>query len=950
MLLNVRSLNNKIYALTELLLEQAIDLCCVTETWLRDENEPVLADLKREGFNVISCPRANGKKGGGLAFISVAKSFTTRLLKSIQFKTFEILEVLVEGVNENIRFSIIYRTGYLNKDDRSLFFKELNSHLESIISRDNLNIILGDFNIRINNNDNLGMEFLEIMELKNFRQIINHSTHREGGLLDLVFLPLDFSVKNINVIEDKAISDHYPIQFDITLTTVQLPQYHEIKYRNISQINTECFKKDIKEVMRNLLIHSISNTDSLDSFLESINENLLTQINIHAPCTKKRLKITNHIVTNKNILEARRVKRRAENKYRKSRSERDKINLKNTRKNLVKIVERSRNKFFQDKFLKYKNNIKETYRIINQLLDKNNEKIFPSHNNEKDLAGRFAHFYKEKVEKIRTSLSSPKNNMFKDNSHITHLTKFKPVTEEDILTIITNLENKQSVLDPIPCSLFKLCKTELSPLFHKIINASFQLGFFPTHLKISNITPLLKSKRLDSELLNSYRPVNSLTIISKIYEKCALKQLMDHLRINNLYCKLQSAYRPNHSCETALMKIYDDVSKYLSPTTYVVIVFLDFSAAFDTIDHNILIKRLEYDYGIKDKALSWISSYLLNRYYRVKINNTISDPMSLSFGVPQGSILGPIFFSLYIPDIKKIAHSYNLDIHFYADDVQLYLKCNNNTDFTDLIKCLEEIQVWTNNNYLKLNQQKTKILALSSKSYKLNKIQQLEISGQIIKVENSVKNLGFVIDENLNMGQHIKQVCSHGYRMLKSLWKISKRLTDRNIRIQLVHSGILSKVDYCNSLYTFLPKTQTKHLQKLINSSVRFIFHITGKDRMEHITPRLQELHFLPIEYRVKFKICLMVYKSLNNKSPIYIQELIKLREPNQNTFLRIDKDKLILTYTAPAKQDYKNRSFSYAAPKLWNTLPYNIRDSQSVSVFKTNLKTFYFSQWKDES
>ena len=200
------------------------------------------------------------------------------------------------------------------------------------------------------------------------------------------------------------------------------------------------------------------------------------------------------------------------------------------------------------------------------------------------------------------------------------------------------------------------------------------------------------------------------------------------------------------------------------------------------------------------------------------------------------------------------------------------------------------------------------------------------------------------------MGQHIKQVCSHGYRMLKSLWKISKRLTDRNIRIQLVHSGILSKVDYCNSLYVFLPKTQTKHLQKLINSSVRFIFHITGKDRMEHITPRLQELHFLPIEYRVKFKICLMVYKSLNNKSPIYIQELIKLREPNLNTFLRIDKDKLILAYTAPAKQDYKNRSFSYAAPQLWNTLPYNIRDSQSVSVFKTNLKTFYFSQWKDES
>ena len=200
------------------------------------------------------------------------------------------------------------------------------------------------------------------------------------------------------------------------------------------------------------------------------------------------------------------------------------------------------------------------------------------------------------------------------------------------------------------------------------------------------------------------------------------------------------------------------------------------------------------------------------------------------------------------------------------------------------------------------------------------------------------------------MIQHIKQVCCQGYAMLRSLWKISKRLTNRNIRIQLVHSGILSRVDYCNSLYTFLPKKQTKQIQTLINSSVRFIFHITGKDRWEHITPRLQELHFLPMQYRVQFKICLMVFKSLNSKSPTYIQELIKLRKPIANRLLRTDNDKLLLEYTSPAKQDYRNRSFSYAAPHLWNKLPLEIRDSQSILTFKKHLKTFYFSLWQEET
>ena len=369
-------------------------------------------------------------------------------------------------------------------------------------------------------------------------------------------------------------------------------------------------------------------------------------------------------------------------------------------------------------------------------------------------------------------------------------------------------------------------------------------------------------------MLNSYRPVSNLTILSKLIEKCAFKQLTEHLENFNLHCKHQSAYRSGHSCETALMKIYDDVLGYISPTNYVILVFLDFSAAFDTIDHKILLNKLNYEYGINGTVLNWFSSYLSNRNYKVKINNVTSNQFPLNSGVPQGSILGPVLFAMYIKEVSNIALSYNVNVHFYADDVQLYMSCNKQTDFTNLINCIEKIKLWSDENFLKLNNEKTKIITLTSKSYKLEKIKQLKIMGELIQIDSRAKNLGFIFDENLTMCSQINQVCSQGYGILRNLWKISKKLTDKDLKTQLVHSGILSRVNYCSSMYKFLPYTQLKKLQKLINSATRFIFHITGKNRRNHITPYLQQLHFLPISYRIDFKICLIIYKCIHTNSP----------------------------------------------------------------------------------
>ena len=222
--------------------------------------------------------------------------------------------------------------------------------------------------------------------------------------------------------------------------------------------------------------------------------------------------------------------------------------------------------------------------------------------------------------------------------------------------------------------------------------------------------------------------------------------------------------------------------------------------------------------------------------------------------------------------------------------------------------------------------------------------------GETFKVESSVKSLGFILDKHLHMDKQINHICSVGYYMLRNLWKISKKVVDKSLRTQLVHSSILSRVNYCNALYTFLLKTQTKKLQKLINSSARFIFNITGPKRFEHITPYLKQLHFLPIDYRIEFKICLLIYKCLyNDNAPLYLTELINTKKPNKHWNLRTDLDRSLLAHNQIVKQKYKTRGFSHAAPIIWNVLPIEIRESVTINIFKNKLKTHFFNIWDNK-
>ena len=408
--------------------------------------------------------------------------------------------------------------------------------------------------------------------------------------------------------------------------------------------------------------------------------------------------------------------------------------------------------------------------------------------------------------------------------------------------------------------------------------------------------------------------------------------------------ELQSAYKKNFSCETALIKVYNDVLCCLDSSTGIIMVFLDLSAAFDTVDHDLMLTKLRNTYLIDGNTLNWFKSYLENRQSYVKIDDQLSRGKRSRSGLPQGTILGPVLFSMYIQDVHKIISSHGLQYHIYADDIQIYFKYSksSHSKFYNLKNCLSDIKKWADDNYLKFNESKTKFINIISEKSKLE-ITNLDCLDEDTVFVDVVKNLGVLMDHSLNFRFQINKVCRNGFATLSSLWRVSSRITNITTKIQIVHATIISQIDYCNSIYICLPNKEIKKLQRLMNGSVRFIYNLRRKDN-HSITHYLKKCHFLPVSLRSKFKICCLVFKCVYGGAPEYLSNLLEIKKSLPS--LRINSDVTLLQQRKLYKENYKNRAFSIIAPILWNELPHDIRECGSLPIFKSKLKTYYFDQF----
>jgi hypothetical protein len=354
-----------------------------------------------------------------------------------------------------------------------------------------------------------------------------------------------------------------------------------------------------------------------------------------------------------------------------------------------------------------------------------------------------------------------------------------------------------------------------------------------------------------------------------------------------------------------------------------------------------MLFKLKNEYGVHGTAINWFRSYLKNRCFRVKIDDCLSKGDSLKFGVPQGSILGPVLFTLYTQEVEKIIESHGLRFHMFADDIQIYHRYSGSKSQLSTIKaCLHDVKYWAKINNLKLNDKKTKFINVALKSFK-HDLRDIQLFNETIPMELQAKSLGFIFDNRLSFQDQITRVRKVGYQMLGNLWRVSSTL-NVPLKTQLVHACILTHIDYCNSLYYGLPNYQISRLQLLMNAAVRFIHNIRNTNTS--ITPFLKRSHLLPVHLRIRYKICVTVFKCLNDAAPAYLKDLITNKISLQS--LRVHEDKTLLHQPSFESPLLRNRRFSIAGPKLWNELPKKLREITYITEFKSKLKTYLFEQF----
>ena len=374
------------------------------------------------------------------------------------------------------------------------------------------------------------------------------------------------------------------------------------------------------------------------------------------------------------------------------------------------------------------------------------------------------------------------------------------------------------------------------------------------------------------------------------------------------------------------------------------LVLLDLSSAFDTVDHQILLSVLQRRFGIDDAALRWFISYLCDRSQTFSVNGLCSSTWPVSCSVPQGSVLGPLEFIMYTEEVTKILDHYSLRHHLFADDKQAYTSDTPNAvdDIRDRLRCcVANIFSWCSSRRLQLNESKTE-LAWFGKRSRLAKLADVDstvtVGTNVIQPAPVVRDLGVLLDSELSMKKHVNKVTSTCFYQLRRLRQI-RRLVGQDLTAQLVHSFVLSRLDYGNSSLAGLPKSTIAPLQRVQNAAARLIMNLGPRD---HVSSALKQLHWLPVHCRIQFKLCSMMHSIHVQQCPVYLTNLVQGSAVHQRRPGLRSGDST--EYRLPrCRSALGMRAFSYAGPLAWNALPTALRDITDRKQFRKSLKTHLY-------
>ena len=508
--------------------------------------------------------------------------------------------------------------------------------------------------------------------------------------------------------------------------------------------------------------------------------------------------------------------------------------------------------------------------------------------------------------------------------------KSYPVTHIEVEDVISNLDSSKSCgPNSVPIYILKVLGPYISNALATLINQSFSKGIFPSSLKTAKVIALFKKG--DPEMTSNYRPISLLSSFSKLYEKLMYKRLYSFTTHNKLIHPLQFGFQKNNSIDHTLISMTEAIRNTLDNKKYGCGIFIYLQKAFDTVNHGILIDKLEH-YGVRGNALAWFKSYLSDRYQYVAVEDTHSELLRVICGVPQGSILGPLLFLLFINDLPKV--SKKLKFYLFADDTNIY--CESDTVDNVVKKAnseLRKVKKWLDANKLSININKTNYIIFHSPQKPIPPHTSIKIGKNHITRVKYVKFLGLLLDDTLSWKYHLSELSKKLARTCGVLYKIRPFLPTE-ILVCLYNSLFRSFLQYGITVWGQTCASYIDPITKLQKKAIRII---SNQSLLCQTTPIFKTLKLLKLPDIFKLRLLTFVFESLNKLAPHYFYNYFSLNSSIHSYETRHSTRGDIYVEKKNTLQ-FGLRSIRYMGAKLWNDLPLEVRNSTSKFLFKRKL------------
>ena len=870
--LNVRSLYPKIEEVTRFVIKNGFHIFIINETWL--DNSFTDKDVAIDDFVVFR--RDRNRHGGGLCIY---------VNSNVKCKSVNGCGVDIESLWLAVSIEcteIIIGTIYRPPHSSNIYKEQILNDIESLKNiYDNI-ILLGDLNYDYRKNDYANLNVVnEIEELFCMSQLVTEPTREtltSSTLIDVILTTIPEQHKSTSVVK-VSMSDHYCVQTILRKNSTSKMCHNLVTYKDYKKFVKHDFLQDISNAFYEC--PALASND-VPEMWEHFKSKFLEISNKHVPKVTRRLKkrfkpwVTHDITQlmyKRDYLKKKAIRNNCPKLWDEYRHFRNQITSR---------IRKAKKDYFQNESLNCSNNAKLTWKLLNKLL--NNEKKFtpPSELTAHDFNSYFS-----------TIGESTAQEYFANESDGTHpwkgphatATKFKfhDVADNSVLKLLKSLD-KDSNCDILgfDSKLLFYCADILAPLITKMINLSLHQGVVVDDWKISRVTPVLKGG--DQSNKSNYRPISVISHIAKIVEKVVQRQLIEYLLENDLLSPDQSAYRKHHNTRTSLHKCTEDWIDNICDKTYTAVCSLDISKCFDTIDHKVLLSKLSR-YGITQTEALWFSSYLNNRSQYVVCNGEMSSKCSIGIGVPQGSVLGPILFSIFVNDVSR--HVYPCGVNLYADDTLLYCSGKDvNEASKKLQTSLNEISEWYDGNRLALNAEKSKCMVIASRYQTRNDCSMnVLLKNDAIEQVNNIKYLGVIIDSNLTWNEHVSALCKNLSFKVSRLSR-TRSVATKDLLLTIYNSIIQPTIDYAITVWGHTTMMNIDKIQRLQNLSARIIMNNFDYRNVRGIE-LVKQLKWMNVSETIRYFEQLIMLKCIHGISPNYLRDHVTteigMRDVNTN-------------------------------------------------------------------